>query len=499
MARFDGQLWLVGDRSSTLPAQFHVDDDSLSIINGDEIIGDWARSDIRISAGGDGVHVVAEGEEIVLHSDQPGFENALLGASPVAGGLTDRIRAASIGADTAPPALPWWKRWWVIAGAVLVLLMAIGALGSGDSPSPDAAGETATTTPSPSTAQPPSTAAGPTSTRDPLQVAPSPPARDALVLDLLTAIPLELETQDGYDRDLFEVWSDLDGDGCDTRGEVLMRDAVETFASGSGCDVGTGLWYSVYDGVWLDDARQLEVDHVVALKEAWDSGAKDWDRARRVAFGNDLTSPLSLIAVSSSSNQAKGNADPSNWLPPNKEDLCRYIAAVVVIKARWELSMDESEHGRIRNLLESQCEGATVADAGVVYPAQPSTTTTVPAPTTTVGESADVFIADIRYDGPGDDVEFGDSEYVLLRNIGSGTADVGDWTLTDLADHVITIPSGYVINPGGELRIYSGPGNDTATTYYEGRGQAVWNNSGGDTATLRDATGSTVHTYSYSS
>ena len=92
-----------------------------------------------------------------------------------------------------------------------------------------------------------------------------------------------------------------------------------------------------------------------------------------------------------------------------------------------------------------------------------------------------------------------DSEYVLLRNDGTGTADVGGWTLEDEADHVITIPSGYVIQPGGELRIYSGPGDNTATAYYEGLGQAIWNHSGGDTATLRDTGGTAIDTYSYSS
>lgn len=259
------------------------------------------------------------------------------------------------------------------------------------------------------------------------------------------------------------MWSDKDGDGCDTREEVLLRDAVKSPSIGSGCNVGAGLWYSVYDAVWLDDARQLQVDHVVALKEAWDSGARDWDRSRRVAFGNDLTSPLSLISVSSSSNQAKGDADPSNWLPSNADDVCRYIAAVVAIKSTWGLSMDESEHGRIRNLLQGECQGTTVDDADVTYPAPPSTTTTIAASTTTVAGAADVIIGDIRYDGPGNDVEFGDSEYVLLRNNGSGTADVDGWSLEDEADHVITIPSGYVIQPGGELRIYSGPGDNTAT------------------------------------
>jgi hypothetical protein len=110
-----------------------------------------------------------------------------------------------------------------------------------------------------------------------------------------------------------------------------------------------------------------------------------------------------------------------------------------------------------------------------------------------------VIIANIRYDAPGNDVVYNDSEYVLLRNDGSGTADVGGWSLEDEAGHVITIPSGYVIHPGGELRVYTGPGDDTADKYFAGMGQAIWNNSGGDAATLTNSPGQVVDTYSYSS
>jgi glycerophosphoryl diester phosphodiesterase len=110
-----------------------------------------------------------------------------------------------------------------------------------------------------------------------------------------------------------------------------------------------------------------------------------------------------------------------------------------------------------------------------------------------------VVIANIVYDAPGNDVEYNDSEYVVLSNNGTGTADVGGWRLTDIADHRITIPSSYVIAPGGELRVYTGPGDSTSTRYFDARGQAIWNNSGGDTATLSDSSGRTVDTYTYSS
>jgi len=111
----------------------------------------------------------------------------------------------------------------------------------------------------------------------------------------------------------------------------------------------------------------------------------------------------------------------------------------------------------------------------------------------------DVSIANIVYDGPGNDVVYNDSEYLVLHNSGSGTAVVGGWRITDLANHQITLPSGYSIAPGGELRVYTGPGDSTATKYFAGMGQAIWNNSGEDTATLFNSSGQRVDSYSYSS
>jgi hypothetical protein len=171
------------------------------------------------------------------------------------------------------------------------------------------------------------------------------------VLEMLATIRIENEHDAGYDRDLFAVWSDLDNNGCDTRDEVLRSEAVEIVDT-VGCST-AWRWVSVYDGVVIDDASALEVDHVVSLKEAWDSGAWGWEVDTRIGFANDLTDPRTLAAVTTASNQAKGDRDPSNWIPT--ANLCTYLADWVSIKHRWGLTMDESEHGRIRNLLNDQC------------------------------------------------------------------------------------------------------------------------------------------------
>ncbi len=115
------------------------------------------------------------------------------------------------------------------------------------------------------------------------------------------------------------------------------------------------------------------------------------------------------------------------------------------------------------------------------------------------GGTGDVVIAEIVWDGPGDDVEFDTSEHVVLRNDGDEPVDVEGWSLTDLADHRITIPGGYRIPAGAELAVHTGPGNDSGAAYHDGAGQAIWNNSGGDTATLRNAAGDVVDKFGYSS
>ena len=143
----------------------------------------------------------------------------------------------------------------------------------------------------------------------------------------------------------------VDAYGCRTRSKVLIRDSLTPAqVDPSGCAVIAGDWYSAYDGLTWDDPAELEIDHLVALKEAWDSGA----------FGNDLEDPRSLRAVTGSVNTAKGAADPSNWIPPNPDFVCTYLSDWVSIKARWGLSMDQSEHGRIRNLLTDRCPDQTI-------------------------------------------------------------------------------------------------------------------------------------------
>lgn len=212
---------------------------------------------------------------------------------------------------------------------------------------------------------------------------------------VLASIKVENEYKSGYRRSLFVHWSDLDGNGCDTREEVLKRDSIsKPQVDPYRCYVVAGDWYSKYDGKTLSDRSDVDIDHVVALKEAWDSGAWAWSMSQRQAFANDLTDRRTLIAVTDRVNASKSDKDPSNWMPPLKSYWCIYLGDWISVKARWGLSMDQSEFGRIKNLLASDCSTLTIAGWGEVpslagAPATSGTaaTTATTTPRTTVAPS----------------------------------------------------------------------------------------------------------------
>lgn len=187
----------------------------------------------------------------------------------------------------------------------------------------------------------------------------APSAGGVAALDVLATVPVMLEHRGGYDRGMFPGLTDANRDGCDTRAEVLRRESRTPVRTTDRCKVVTGDWVSLYDGAVINDPSRLEIDHVVSLKEAWDSGAWAWTSDMRAEYANDLSDPRTLRAVSVASNRAKGEKDPSNWLPA-PEDQCRYLADWVAIKVRWGLSADQSEWGRIRNVIRSRCPGLTV-------------------------------------------------------------------------------------------------------------------------------------------
>nr|WP_224353600.1 HNH endonuclease family protein [Streptomyces olivaceus] len=173
----------------------------------------------------------------------------------------------------------------------------------------------------------------------------------APVRQALAALPVADEDRTGYDRDKFRHWIDEDRDGCSTRNEVLIEEAVEAPERSGRCTLSGGSWYSPYDDRTIEGPRGLDIDHRVPLAESWDSGASSWTAAERQAYANDLGDSRSLIAVSASSNRSKADQDPSTWMPPAEANWCEYAVDWVAVKTRWQLAVDPSEESALSETL----------------------------------------------------------------------------------------------------------------------------------------------------
>ncbi|MGW3956233.1 HNH endonuclease family protein [Streptomyces sp. NPDC004752] len=128
---------------------------------------------------------------------------------------------------------------------------------------------------------------------------------------------------------------------------MLKSEAVNQPGQGANCTLTGGTWYSPYDNQYIDNAKKLDVDHLVPLAEAWDSGASAWTAKQREEYANDLTDTRALIAVSAASNRSKADKDPTGWLPPHIPYRCEYLTNWITIKTRYTLSIDPTEHNTL--------------------------------------------------------------------------------------------------------------------------------------------------------
>ncbi|NLG55253.1 MAG: DUF1524 domain-containing protein [Rhodococcus sp.] len=217
---------------------------------------------------------------------------------------------------------------------------------------------------------------------------------DAFAAALAQLATLEIKgraPKTGYSRDLFgQRWSDavdVEGghNGCDTRNDILQRDLVGiTFKPGTrNCVVASGTLHDPYTGQQIefvrgnDTSTAVQIDHVVALSDAWQKGAQQLDAQTRANFAND---PLNLRAVDGPTNARKGDSDAATWLPPNRAFRCTYVADQVAVKARYQLWVTQAEHDAIARVL-GEC-GAYLAQAQPVSEPTPEPTPQpVPEPT----------------------------------------------------------------------------------------------------------------------
>ncbi len=188
----------------------------------------------------------------------------------------------------------------------------------------------------------------------------------------------------GYDREEFgEAWADTDRNGCDTRNDVLARDLTgERFRSGSDCVVVSGTLADPYSGRTIEFRRgeetsdDVQIDHVVALSDAWQKGAQGWDADRRTTFAND---PLNLLAVDGPLNQQKGDGDAATWLPPDTSYRCAYVARQVAVKAGYGLWTTRAERNAAATVLAG-CPEEPLPGAVAVSPAAEPSPASSPRP-----------------------------------------------------------------------------------------------------------------------
>ena len=190
----------------------------------------------------------------------------------------------------------------------------------------------------------------------------APPAAHAASYSapLMTAISdlvVASENRTGYSRDLFPHWMDADGDGCSTRNEVLIAEADDPVTVGSGCSLSGGRWFSYYDRLSWTNPSDVDIDHMVPLAEAWDSGARTWTTSVRQSYANDLGDSRSLVGVTDNVNQEKGDQDPREWMPIY--DKCRSLREWVAVKHRWRLTVDSGEKSALSSLAAG-CTNTTI-------------------------------------------------------------------------------------------------------------------------------------------
>lgn len=195
----------------------------------------------------------------------------------------------------------------------------------------------------------------------------------------------------GYDRtaNFGAAWLDVDRNGCDTRNDILARDLLTSVKEGT-CTVLHGSFFEPYTGQNLNFLRGnttsalIQIDHLVALSNAWQTGAQQLSSAQRISFAND---PLNLLAVDGRSNSQKGDGDTATWLPSNKAFRCDYVSRQVSVKATYGLWVTQAEHDAMVRVLTG-CPDAlaltsSFAPAPVVVvpaPAPPPAPAPAPAP-----------------------------------------------------------------------------------------------------------------------
>lgn len=182
-----------------------------------------------------------------------------------------------------------------------------------------------------------------------------------LARDLLSRLAVKGRApKTGYTRAKFyQVWPEIDG--CSLRQRIIKREFTDTAKhhSSDQCTVISGEFIEPYTGqkqTYQDKksiSKNIQIDHVVALSDAWQKGARELSSSERYALATD---PLNLLAADAKANQAKSDSDAASWLPPNKSFRCQYVARQISVKYKYHLWVTSAELNAIIKVLDT-CPG----------------------------------------------------------------------------------------------------------------------------------------------
>lgn len=276
----------------------------------------------------------------------------------------------------------------------IVLLLAVVGMASGVAGTVFTRGETAARDPAPQPAGAGAPAAAP-DTPDPAEITAPPEPGDgsaggpAQLIERLRPLVTEPDPNaPEYDRDHFAGWLDSDGDCVNTRHEILQAEAVEYSMNAEGCAVAAGEWFDPYTNRTFSNPRDLDVDHVVALADAWVSGAWRWADEVLDRFSND---PGNLNAIAAGENRSKSARGPATYRPTAAAGRCGYLVQYATVKIRWDLSVTPQDFDALAAGLRS-CDVGALGDtspaATATRPSAPPPPATTVAPATTTAPAA---------------------------------------------------------------------------------------------------------------
>tara|TARA_Y100000588_G_scaffold95024_1_gene103056 strand:- start:6122 stop:7384 length:1263 start_codon:yes stop_codon:yes gene_type:complete len=261
-----------------------------------------------------------------------------------------------------------------------------------------------------------------------------------------------------YSRSEWNHWIDTDKDCQNARHEVLIEESLEPveFKTDKKCQVKSGKWFAVYSGQEVTDATKLDIDHMVPLKNAHDSGGWSWDKDRKKAFANDMEYQDHLIAVTASANRKKGAKGPEGWKPSNKDYWCDYAIDWIKIKMDWDLTATQLEWEALQGMLKT-CENPPSV---IVVPSKVKSPAVLKTAVTTASEPGTVGITSVDCKGK--------PEKIVITNADESIANLTGWKIEDEGPkHKFEFPKEFLLKAGSSVEIISGTtGENTDTEIY---------------------------------